>query len=139
MVVAMKAVLTVLARSFLESHLPVGLDVDWFTTPDQAKAGIADADIAWVDYMPSNVLTSETIRSAGPSLKWVSTSYAGLNAFPLDQLRTRGVILTNGAGINAIVVAEYAVLGVLAAAKRFDEVIRAHDRHQWLNAARHCF
>ena len=76
-------------------------------------------------------LMDEAFRAAGPQLKWVSTIYAGLDAFPLDVLREKGTILTNGVGINAIAVAEYAVMGVLAAAKRFDEVIRAHDRAEW--------
>ena len=76
-------------------------------------------------------MTADAIRASGPNLKWVSTIYAGLDAFPLDLLRDRGVTLTNGAGINAYAVAEYAVLGVLAAAKRYDEVVRAQDRHAW--------
>ena len=43
-----------------------------------------------------------------------------------DRLRSeRGTILTNGVGINALAVAEYAVMGVLVAAKRYDEVGRA--------------
>lgn len=126
----MKAVLPAIARPMLESRLPTDLDVAWFATPDEAKAMIADADIAWVDMQPTR-LVADTIRSAGPDLKWVSTIYAGLDAFPLDLLREKGVILTNGAGVNAVAVAEYAVMGMLAAAKRFDEVVRAHDRHEW--------
>jgi phosphoglycerate dehydrogenase-like enzyme len=45
------------------------------------------------------------------------------------------VILTNGAGINAVAVAEYAVMGILVAAKRFDTVLRAQDEHVWLKDA----
>ena len=126
----MKAVLPALARPLLEPGLPPELEVAWFAKPAEANAAIADADIAWVDMQPTR-LVAEAILASGPSLKWVSTIYAGLDAFPLDLLRERGVTLTNGAGINACAVAEYAVLGVLAAAKRFDEVVRAHDRHEW--------
>lgn len=126
----MKAVLPALARPLLEPHLPADLDVAWFANPEEAKAGIAEAEIAWVDMQPTR-LVAETIRSAGPKLKWVSTIYAGLDAFPLDDLKARGATLTNGVGINAIAVAEYAVMGVLVGAKRFDEVLRAHDRHEW--------
>ena len=78
-------------------------------------------------------LVAEAVRAAGPSLKWVSTIYAGLDAFPLDFLRARGIVVTNGVGINAVAVAEYAVMGVLAAAKRFDDVVRAQDRREWLS------
>ena len=127
----MKAVLPALARPLLEPRLPAGLEVAWFTNPAQAKAGIADATIAWVDMQPT-ALVADAIRAGGPELRWVSTIYAGLDAFPLPWLRERGVTVTNGSGVNAYAVAEYAVLGVLNGAKRFDEVVRAHDRHEWL-------
>jgi phosphoglycerate dehydrogenase-like enzyme len=127
----MKAVLPAIARPLLEPQLPADLEVAWWSSPAEAKAMTADADIAWVDMQPTS-LTEEAIRAAGPKLKWVSTLYAGLDAFPLNSLRERGAILTNGVGINAIAVAEYAVLGVLAAAKRFDQVVRAQDRAEWL-------
>ncbi|KQN30315.1 dehydrogenase [Sphingomonas sp. Leaf34] len=130
----MKAVLPAAARPLLEPQLPPTLEAAWFTTPDEAKAMIADAEIAWVDMQPTH-LVAEAIRAAGPRLRWVSTIYAGLDAFPLDVLRTGNVTLTNGAGINAVTVAEYAVMGVLVAAKRFDTVLRAQDRHEWLRDA----
>ena len=130
----MKAVLPAAARPLLEPHLPATLDVAWFATPDDAKTMIADADIAWVDMQPTH-LVAEAIRAAGPQLKWVSTIYAGLDAFPLEVLRAGDVTLTNGAGINAVTVAEYAVMGVLVAAKRFDSVLRAQDRREWLKDA----
>ncbi len=130
----MKAVLPAAARPLLEPHLPATLDVAWFATPDDAKTMIADADIAWVDMQPTH-LVAEAIRAAGPQLKWVSTIYAGLDAFPLEVLRAGDVTLTNGAGINAVTVAEYAVMGVLVAAKRFDSVLRAQDRRKWLKDA----
>ncbi|MEG3149773.1 D-2-hydroxyacid dehydrogenase [Sphingomonas sp. ZT3P38] len=129
----MKAVLPALARPLLESRLPAGLEVAWFSDHDEANAMIVDADIAWVDQQRP-AWTGEAV-ARGERLKWVSTIYAGLDAFPLDLLRARGVTLTNGAGINALAVAEYAVMGVLVAAKRFDEVVRIADRHEWPQAA----
>lgn len=134
MVPRMKAVLPAIARPLLEPGLPAGVDVAWWSKAAEARAEIADADIAWVD-MDSATLVGETIRAAGPALKWVSTIYAGLDAFPLDRLRAQGVVLTNGVGINAVAVAEYAVMGVLAAAKRLDIVVRAADRREWLREA----
>ena len=126
----MKAVLPAVARPLLEGKLPANVEVAWFTSPGEASAMIADAEIAWVDMQPTSYV-ADAIRAAGPALKWVSTIYAGLDAFPLDLLRQRGVTVTNGNGINAVAVAEYAVMGVLVAAKRFDEVVRAQDRREW--------
>ena len=125
----MKAVLPALARPLLEPRIPAGLDVAWFANHEEANAMVVDADIAWVDQQRP-IWTGETV-GRGERLKWVSTIYAGLDSFPLDLLKARGVKVTNGNGINAIAVAEYAVLGMLAAAKRFDEVLRLADRHEW--------
>ncbi|PNB46151.1 D-2-hydroxyacid dehydrogenase, partial [Pseudomonas sp. FW305-130] len=62
---------------------------------------------------------------------WLFTAIAGVESLDLPTLAARGTVVTNGAGINAIAVAEYAVLGILAAAKRFDMVVRSADRHEW--------
>ena len=90
---------------------------------------IVDADIAWVDMQPP----SETAAAiaAGQQLKWVSTIYAGVDPFDLPRLKAMGATLTNGVGINAVAVAEYAVMGLLVAAKRFDQVVRLADRQEW--------
>lgn len=125
----MKAVLPALARPLIEPGLPAGIDAHWFTSRDEALAMIVDADIGWVD-MNRPGWTGE-IAAAGTQLKWLSTIYAGIDAFDINLLKARGTILTNGVGINAIAVAEYTVLGILAAAKRFDEVVRIADRHEW--------
>jgi phosphoglycerate dehydrogenase-like enzyme len=126
----MKAVLPALARPLLEPRLPAGLDVAWFTSRAEAIALVADADVAWVDMnRPGD---TGAAAAAGARLKWLSTIYAGIDAFDTALLKQRGTILTNGVGINAIAVAEYAVMGVLVAAKRYDEVMRAADRSEWL-------
>lgn len=129
----MKAVLPALARPLLEPKLSADLDVHWFAHRDDALDHIPTAEIGWVD-MHQPGWTSE-VAAAGASLKWLSTIYAGIDAFDAKLLKQRGTILTNGAGINAIAVAEYAVLGILAAAKRYDEVVRMADRHEWSIAA----
>jgi len=125
----MKAVLPALARPLIEAGLPAGIEPHWFASREEAAALVADADIAWVDMMRPE-WTGET-AAAGARLKWLSTIYAGIDAFDTGLLRQRGTILTNGVGINAIAVAEYAVMGMLAAAKRFDEVVRIADRREW--------
>ena len=128
----MKVVLPAIARPLLAA-LPDDLDVHWVETRDEAVAAIADADIAWVD-LPPHGLTREAV-AAGGRLKWLFTAIAGLESLDLGELARRSTIVTNGAGINAIAVAEYAVMGVLVAAKRFDQVVRAQDRRDWLDWA----
>jgi phosphoglycerate dehydrogenase-like enzyme len=124
-----KATLPALARPLVEPHLPAGLEVSWFTSTEEAVAMVADADIGWVDINKP----TEWARAvaAGTKLKWLSTIYAGLDSLDTKALAARGVRVTNGSGVNAHTVAEYAVMGALVAAKRFDEVVRIADRHEW--------
>lgn len=129
----MKVVLPALARALLEPKLPAGLDISWVMTREEATAAMADADIGWVDLYPHG-LTEEAV-AAGTALKWLFTAIAGLDSLDLPALARRGTIVTNGTGINAIAVAEYTVLGILAAAKRFDQVVRIADRHEWPDSA----
>ena len=130
----MKAILPAAARPLLDGKLPADLEIRWWSDVASAHTGIADAAIAWVD-MHDKPAMAGTLAAAGPALRWLTTIYAGLDGFPLDLLRERGVTLTNGNGINAAAVADYAVLGLLAAAKRYDQVVRAQDRREWPLAA----
>lgn len=127
------ALFPALARPLLESRLPVGIDARWFADPAEAAALAAEAEIAWLDASPASA--ARPAIEAATRLKWLSTLYAGLDTFPLDLLAERGVILTNGSGLNAFAVADYAVMGVLVSAKGFADVVRAHDRREWLAAS----
>lgn len=129
----MKLVLPALARMLIEPRLPAGLDVTWFASPAEAVAAMPTADIAWVD-LQNSVETGRVI-ALGERLKWVSTLRAGIDAYDLALLKQRGTILTNGAGINAVAVAEYAVMGVLVAAKRFDQVVLQAQTREWTTDA----
>ena len=119
-----------LIRPLLEPRLPQGLDVRWFTTHDEALEAVKGAEIGWFD---SNS-KEDMVRSlmAATDLKWLNSIYAGLDFMPMDVLIERGITVTNGAGINAITIAEYVVMGMLNIAKGYREVVRAQDRHEWL-------
>ncbi len=129
----MKAVLPALARPLLEPHIPAALDVAWFATRDEAMAMIVDADIAWVDMQQVGTIKEAVGRAT--RLKWLFTLLAGVDFLDLAKLQANGTVVTNGVGINALAVAEYAVMGVLVAAKRYDEVVRTADRHEWTTVA----
>ncbi len=129
----MKVVLPALARQLLEPRLPAGLDITWVATRAEATAAMVDAEIGWVDLYPHG-LTQEAVAAA-TRLRWLFTAIAGIESLDLATLRGAGTIVTNGAGINAVAVAEYAVMGILVAAKRYDHVVRIADRHEWPESA----
>jgi phosphoglycerate dehydrogenase-like enzyme len=119
-----------LIRPMLESRLPEGIDVRWFMTHEQALEAVEEAEIGWFDMNDQQAMV-ETLRAA-KKLKWLNSIYAGLDFLPMDVLIERGITVTNGAGINAITIAEYVVMGMLNIAKGYRDVVRAQDRHEWL-------
>jgi phosphoglycerate dehydrogenase-like enzyme len=124
------AVLSAMARPLIEPRLPDWIDARWFSTTEELFDLAPDAEIGWFDlYKKSDM--AEAVRRAG-NLKWLNSIYAGVDGMPLDVLAERGVIFTNGAGINAITIAEYVVMGMLTFAKGYREVVRAQDRNEWL-------
>jgi phosphoglycerate dehydrogenase-like enzyme len=129
----MKAVLHAALRDRLEPRLPEDVEVCWFRDAADARRGIVDAEIAWLDRL--GVKGVAPVVRHGRALKWLFTLGAGVEELELDLLAERGVTLTNGAGLNSRPVAEYAVMGMLAAAKRYDQVVRLADRHAWTDAA----
>ena len=124
------AVMSALIRPLMEGRLPEDIDVRWFTTKDEAMALAPLAEIGWFD-MYDKADMAETI-SAATNLKWLNSIYAGVDGMPLDLLKDRDVIVTNGAGINATTIAEYVVMGMLTMAKGYREVVHAQGRHDWL-------
>ena len=125
----MKAVLPAIARPLVEPHIPAGIDVQWFSSYEEAIAMVADADIGWVDNNNPDLWAQAV--AAGTRLKWLSTIYTGLDKLDTATLHARGVRVTNGSGVNAHTVAEYAVLGALVAAKRYDQVVGIAATHVW--------
>ncbi len=123
-------VASALARPLLEPHLPDWVDARFYSSGEEMMALAPHAEIGWFD-MENKEPMLEAIRRA-EKLKWLTSIYAGLDFLPFELLRTRGVIVTNGAGINAITIAEYVVMGMLTIAKGYRDVVRAQDRHEWL-------
>jgi phosphoglycerate dehydrogenase-like enzyme len=124
------AVLSGLVRPLVEPHLPSGIEPRWYTSVEEMLALAPEAEIGWFDLDKKEPMI-EAVRVAG-KLRWLNSIYAGLDFLPMDVLIDRKVTITNGAGINAVTIAEYVVMLMLSHAKGYREVIRAQDRHEWL-------
>jgi phosphoglycerate dehydrogenase-like enzyme len=125
-----KAAMASLVRPLVEPHCG-DLDVTWFTSTEEALAIAPHAEIGWFD-MYDKVKMAEII-SAATNLKWLNSIYAGVEHFPLEQLKAQGTILTNGAGLNSAPIAEFAVMMMLSAAKRSDLIVESQRQHNWLS------
>tara|TARA_A100001391_G_scaffold198695_1_gene180633 strand:+ start:259 stop:1197 length:939 start_codon:yes stop_codon:yes gene_type:complete len=125
-----KAVLSALIRPLVEPRLPDWVEPYWFMSKEQALDYAPEAEIGWFDLNEKEPMAE--IARAATSLKWMNSIYAGLDFMPLELLKERGVTVTNGVGINAITIAEYVVMLMLAHAKGYRDVVRAQERHEWL-------
>ena len=124
------AVLSGLIRPLVEAQLPPEIEPRWYTSVEELHALAPEAEIGWFDLDAKEPMV-EAVRRA-ERLVWLNSIYAGLDFLPLDLLQQRGTTITNGAGINAVTIAEYVVMGMLTMAKGYREVVRAQDRHEWL-------
>lgn len=124
------AVLSGLIRPLVETQLPPEIEPRWYTSVEELHALAPEAEIGWFD-LDAKEPMAEAVRRA-EKLVWLNSIYAGLDFLPLDLLQARGTTITNGAGINAVTIAEYVVMGMLTMAKGYREVVRAQDRREWL-------
>ncbi|UVI38094.1 D-2-hydroxyacid dehydrogenase [Qipengyuania spongiae] len=125
-----RALLSAMIRPLVEPRLPDWVEPAWFASKEEALEYAPRAEIGWFDFTQPGPMAE--VARAATSLKWLNSIYAGLDFLPLDLLDERGVVITNGAGINAITIAEYVVMLMLAHAKGYREVVRAMDRREWL-------
>ncbi len=123
-------VASAIVRPALEPRLPAWVSPRWFTTTEEMFDLAPSAEIGWFDLYKKEDM-AEGVRRA-TNLQWLNSIYAGVDGMPLDLMAERGVTFTNGAGINAITIAEYVVMGMLTIAKGYRDVVRAQDRHEWL-------
>ncbi|EQB13905.1 D-2-hydroxyacid dehydrogenase [Novosphingobium lindaniclasticum] len=124
------AVINAKSRDLLEGRLPEGVEPLWYENDEHLLKLAPQAEIAWLDPV-TPVLAAQFIAAAG-KLVWYTALSSGVDWLPLQLIAERDVQLTNGSGIHAQSVAEYAVMGMLTVAKGWRQVVRAQDRHAWL-------
>ncbi|UKK83996.1 D-2-hydroxyacid dehydrogenase [Sphingopyxis sp. BSN-002] len=123
-------VLSAMVRPLIDGRLPDWVEPRFFMSKEEAMELAPEAEIGWFDMYDKKDMAAAI--TAATKMKWLNSIYAGVDGFPLDLLRTRGTVLTNGAGINAITIAEYVVMGMLTVAKGYRDVVRAQERREWL-------
>lgn len=124
------ALLNAMLRPLIEPRLPGWVEPRWFDSSESLLAGAPEAEIGWFDAFQFDS-TNAALERAG-KLRWVSTVAAGIDHLPLAMLAERGVTLTNGAGLNSITIAEFAVMGMLTIAKDYRAIVLAQERREWL-------
>ena len=101
----------------------------------------AAADIAFMTRDVTGGSTKQAVQPAtqhfhdllrqAPALRWVHSHSAGADRPVFVELIGRGVAVTTSSGANAAVVAQTAVAGVLALARRFPQLMAAQRERRW--------
>ncbi|GEO48046.1 D-2-hydroxyacid dehydrogenase [Companilactobacillus kimchii] len=116
--------LTKKQREKIESISNIDLQV---VSPKQVTP--EDLDGVEVLYDWSNTLKDAVVKSE--TLNWIQVVRAGVDALPLPELNSKGVILTNGSGANAINIAEQTLAYMLMFVRRMNLTARHQDAREW--------
>ena len=118
----------------------IGIDdsVSAVFPPERLVDAVADApaDIEVVDGSADSLADCEAVvtlvsRESFLELEWVHSIQAGVDRFPDDRFRERGVVLTNSTGIHGDAVGETVAGFVLALARRLHDHVAAQEDREW--------
>ena len=127
-------------RTALEQVL-AGRPHEFVTIESAVAGGRSDLDVAFISREVTGLSTKHELapslracydvlrRSAG--LQWVHIHSAGADRDIYVELRGRGVAVTTSSGANAEVVAQTALAGLLALARRLPQLTAAQRGHRW--------
>jgi phosphoglycerate dehydrogenase-like enzyme len=124
-----KVAIPELFRGPLTGRLPDFVAAAWYRGVEDVAAAACDADVLVLGFIDAAEVRHAIAAAA--NARWISTHAAGVDHYPMDLLSRTGQLLTNGAGINAPPIAEFAVMCVLSAAKSFPYFLRASEHQQW--------
>ncbi len=118
-------------RALLEHRLPEGVELRTFTDLESAMELAPQADIGWFEDFKQGLMFKAS--AAAENARWINTAGVGIDAFRTDLMIERRQIFTNGVGLRSDSIADFAVLGVLNIARRFAQVVRGHDKGEWMS------
>ena len=95
-------------------------------TETEALALAADIDVSY-SYCSSELL------NAAPHLRWVQVASAGVELYPLQRMRARGITFSNAKGIYGAQLADHTLALILAFSRQLPFLYRAQQKQVWEN------
>ncbi len=108
----------------LRERLP-DFDVVHARTPAEEAELVGESRVVTGHAPPDGLL------DAADAIDMFACTYAGTDHLPVDELESKGVIVTNASGVHGPNVSEYAIAMLLAFAHRLDESQHRQDRRLW--------
>ncbi|HEU4630669.1 MAG TPA: D-2-hydroxyacid dehydrogenase [Gemmatimonadaceae bacterium] len=105
---------------------PTVSDGDGAERPSDETLGVVGEAEVYVGFGLPRALVA-----AAPALRWVHSTTAGVASLLHPELRERGILLTNSAGVHAPPMAEYVLAGVLHFLRGLDIAVRQQAEARW--------
>ncbi|MEF8851313.1 MAG: D-2-hydroxyacid dehydrogenase [Haloarculaceae archaeon] len=102
---------------------------------DDAPAAVETVDGSTESLADCQAVVTLVARESFLDLDWVHSIQAGVDRFPRDRFRDRGVALTNSTGIHGDAVGETVAGFVLTLARRLHEHVASQQEREWSRPA----
>ncbi len=107
----------------------VDLNIVLASDVDSLTLALRGADVLWGGEEHLSALLDRA-----SSLRWVQAISTGVENFVSPELLDSGIVVTNARGSQAPQIAEHVLALILAFARDLPRLIRAQDRHRWVEA-----
>lgn len=126
----MKLILPVEIAHEIEPHLPDNTVVVRVDSDGNLDGDATDAEVyfSWFYLKPT---TLHRVLDAAPLLRWHHAPNAGVNHILTPKYLERDLILTNGAGVHAIPIAEFVIAYLLSYSKQLPTLYKLQAEHNW--------
>ncbi|MBE9210305.1 D-2-hydroxyacid dehydrogenase [Nostoc sp. LEGE 06077] len=126
----MKVILPIEIADEIEPYLPADTKVVLVDSEGNLDHDATDAEVylSWF-FLKSPIL--HRVLAAAPALGWHHAPNAGVNHILTPTYLERDLILTNGAGVHAIPIAEFVLTYILSHAKNLAELQALQAERQW--------
>lgn len=126
----MKLILPVEIAHEIEPHLPKNTIVLRVDSEGNIDGDATDAEV-YFSWFYLKQTTLHRVLDAAPSLRWHHAPNAGVNHILTPKYLERDLILTNGAGVHGIPIAEFVITYLLAYSKRLPSLYKLQNEHDW--------
>lgn len=126
----MKLILPIDFSAEIELHLPPDAQVVRSDSDGNLDGDASDADVYFNGFYSKDT-TLHKMLAVAPKLRWQHTPSAGVDRILTPTFLERDIILTNGAGVYAIPIAEFVLAFILNHAKQLPELQVLQAQHHW--------
>lgn len=119
----------------LQGQLDADIELDpataWYTDIETAVAASRDAEVVYLTLPVVRTVEIRQLVAKAAHLRWMHLNMVGVDSLDLSPLRDRRIMLTNGAGLAAVPVAEHVLMCILAASRNLPALVLAQSRGEW--------